>query len=58
MAVQLEFINILIKRESIHRIISGGWEEFCVRWSQNSLQTSLPYLALINLPQRPLWRYR
>ena len=58
MAVQLEFINILIKRESIHRIVSGGWKEFCVRWSQNSLQISLIYLAFIDLPQRPLWRYR
>ena len=28
MAVQLEFINIIIKRESIHRIVSGGWEDF------------------------------
>ncbi len=28
MAVQLEFINIIIKRESIDRIVSGGWEGF------------------------------
>jgi len=28
MAVQLEFINIIIKRESIHRIVSRGWEDF------------------------------
>lgn len=28
MAVQLEFINIIIKRESIHRIVLGGWEHF------------------------------
>jgi hypothetical protein len=28
MAVQLEFINIIIKRESIHRIVSGGWQGF------------------------------
>ena len=28
MAVQLEFINIIIKRESIHRIVSGGWKAF------------------------------
>ena len=28
MAVQLEFINIIIKRESIDRIVSGCWEGF------------------------------
>lgn len=28
MAVQLEFMNIIIKRESIQRIVSGDWEDF------------------------------
>ena len=28
MAIQLEFINLIIKRESIQQLVTGGWEGF------------------------------